>query len=75
MTGLGLPYDYDGIMHYGAYFFAKDRTKPVITKLRNTGGQLGQRNGFSATDLEQLNTLYDCKSKLFDLLLQGMYNH
>lgn len=64
MTSLGLPYDYDGVMHYGAYAFAKDRSKPTIIKLKNTGGPIGQRNGFSATDLAQLNLLYDCKSKL-----------
>ena len=57
-------------MHYGAYAFAKNRSRPTIIKLKNTGGPIGQRNGFSATDLKQLNTLYDCKSKFF--ILFGM---
>ena len=57
-------------MHYGAYAFAKNKSRPTIVKLKNTGGPIGQRSGFSATDLKQLNTLYDCKSKLF--ILFGM---
>ncbi|XP_065065868.1 zinc metalloproteinase nas-4-like [Rhopilema esculentum] len=62
VTSLGLPYDYDGVMHYGAKAFAIDRRFPTIVKLRNTGGQIGQRRGFSLTDIAQLNTLYDCES-------------
>jgi len=62
VTGLGLPYDYDGVMHYGAYAFAKDRSIPTIVKIGNTGGPIGQRKGFSKTDLEQINILYDCKT-------------
>ena len=62
VTGLGLPYDYDGVMHYGAYAFAKNRSKPTIVKVKNTGGPIGQRKGFSSTDLKQINLLYDCQS-------------
>eukprot|EP00794_Sanderia_malayensis_P018883 gene18883-20784_t len=62
VSGLGLPYDYDGLMHYGPYAFAKDRSKPTIIKLKNTGGSIGQRIGLSKTDIEQLNTQYDCKT-------------
>ena len=51
-------------MHYGAYTFAKNKDLPVIEKLKKTGGQLGNKNGFSDTDVKQLNLLYDCKSKL-----------
>ena len=70
VTGLGLPYDYDGLMHYGAYAFAKDRSKPTIVKIKNTGGSIGQRKGFSATDLKQINLLYDCQSKyVFDFII------
>ena len=67
VTGLGLPYDYDGVMHYGAYAFAIDRSKPTIVKLKNTGGHIGQRKGFSSTDLKQINILYDCKSTYLPL--------
>lgn len=63
MTTLGLPYDYDGVMHYGAYAFAIDRKKPTIIKKTNLGGKIGQRTGFSNIDLAQLNTLYNCERK------------
>ena len=71
VTGLGLPYDYDGLMHYGAYAFARDKTMPTIVKLKNTGGPIGQRKGFSRTDLEQINLLYDCKSKPLCVCFNG----
>ena len=64
-TTLGLPYDYDGIMHYGPRAFAINRRKPTIVKLKNTGGPIGQRKGFSHTDLAQLNALYNCERKYF----------
>ena len=48
-------------MHYGPKAFAIDRRKPTIVKLRNTGGPIGQRKGFSHTDLAQLNALYNCE--------------
>ena len=70
VTGLGLPYDYDGLMHYGAYAFAKNRSEPTIVKIKNTGGSIGQRKGFSSTDLKQINLLYDCQSKyVFDFII------
>ena len=62
MTTLGLPYDYDGVMHYGAYAFTKNFRSPTIIKL-GKGGRIGQRRGFSKTDLLQINALYDCKSE------------
>ena len=62
VTSLGLPYDYDGVMHYGEKAFAINRNFPTIVKLKRTGGKIGQRKGFSLTDIAQLNTLYDCES-------------
>ena len=52
-------------MHYGPYAFAKDRSKPTIVKIKDTGGHIGQLRGFSETDLKQINLLYDCQSMYF----------
>ena len=61
VSGLGMPYDYDGIMHYGATAFSKNG-QPTIVRL-NGAGPLGQRNGLSQIDAKQLNILYGCKGK------------
>jgi len=51
-------------MHYGAYAFSRNR-RPTISvkpagKLKGDC-KLGQRNGFSDTDLYKINKLYQCK--------------
>ncbi|XP_065574210.1 zinc metalloproteinase nas-15-like isoform X2 [Artemia franciscana] len=52
-------YDTGSIMHYDAYAFARDRSKPTIVPKKDTE-KLGQRNGFSKIDLLKLNKLYKC---------------
>ncbi|XP_022251606.1 zinc metalloproteinase nas-13-like [Limulus polyphemus] len=56
---LGEPYDYASVMHYGEYAFSKSRSQPTIKPLR-PGVQIGQRNGFSNTDIRKINKLYKC---------------
>lgn len=41
----GTEYDYRSIMHYGAYFFAVDKSIPTITPLNAPESAMGQRNG------------------------------
>ncbi|KAK3875369.1 hypothetical protein Pcinc_019751 [Petrolisthes cinctipes] len=60
-TDLGLAYDYDSVMHYGAYDFARDRSRPTITP-RRSGVTIGQRRGLSQLDARGLNLLYRCPS-------------
>jgi len=54
----GLEYDVKSVMHYHAFSFAKDRTKPTIELLDGSTSGLGQRNGFSPLDIEGINMLY-----------------
>lgn len=54
-TNYGL-YDYDSIMHYGKKAFAIDTNINTITPIQNV--QIGQRNGFSAKDINVVNYLY-----------------
>jgi len=59
---LGTPYDYSSIMHYSAYIFAVDDSKPSITpkaKLAH-GVQLGQRERLSTQDVKRIQLLYQC---------------
>merc|ERR1712036_7870 len=57
---LGEPYDKQSVMHYGRYAFAINRRIPVITSKSNPNEDLGQRNGFSRIDLNQVRKHYSC---------------
>ncbi|GBN13265.1 Zinc metalloproteinase nas-15 [Araneus ventricosus] len=54
-------YDYSSIMHYGTYDFTKYRNRPTILPLQRNV-MIGQRSGFSQTDLRKINKLYQCGS-------------
>jgi len=56
----GIPYDFDSLMHYGAYDFAINRNIPVI-KPRDSSisiSRLGQRDKLSPYDIMQVNIRY-----------------
>lgn len=53
----GVKYDFDSIMHYGAYDFAKNRNEPVITP--KTNDQItGQRTHLTKQDLMHIFKVY-----------------
>ncbi|XP_004530383.1 high choriolytic enzyme 1 [Ceratitis capitata] len=56
----GVPYDYGSVMHYSANAFSRNG-RPTIVAVQPGGGQkMGQREGFSAYDIEKLNKMYQC---------------
>ncbi|KAI8130492.1 hypothetical protein FF38_11865 [Lucilia cuprina] len=56
----GVPYDYGSVMHYSANAFSTNG-RPTIIPTQNMGNiKMGQRDGFSASDVEKLNKMYDC---------------
>ena len=59
---LGAMYDFQSLMHYGSHAFSKNG-KRTIKAIKQPSLQFGQRKGFSETDIQQLNALYDCKSE------------
>ena len=59
---LGTEYDYKSVMHYGRDYFSRNG-RPTLTPTRSGVGFIGQRYGFSSTDIERVNLLYDCKGK------------
>lgn len=61
-------YDTESIMHYGKNSFSIGYGKPTIHAIGDPNKQLGQRNGFSKTDIAQINALYDCSGKTYCLL-------
>ncbi|GFQ78762.1 zinc metalloproteinase nas-13, partial [Trichonephila clavata] len=54
-----ITYDYNSVMHYGSFSFAKDRSVPSITPLQENI-TIGQRDGFSQFDLDKIHHLYKC---------------
>ncbi|CAL4065943.1 unnamed protein product, partial [Meganyctiphanes norvegica] len=62
-TSLGLAYDYNSLMHYRSHQFAMDSSRPTIIP-KDPDAVIGNRKDFSELDLEGLNKLYDCSSKL-----------
>ncbi|KAL8173175.1 UNVERIFIED_CONTAM: hypothetical protein K2H54_041574 [Gekko kuhli] len=65
LTDFNTPYDYESIMHYGPFSFAKNKSLPTVTaNIPEFNGVIGQRLDFSSTDLKRLNRMYDCTSPL-----------
>ncbi len=56
----GEGYDFDSVMHYGNWDFSVNN-QMTIEAISNRNKILGQRDGFSQTDVKQLNKVYKCK--------------
>lgn len=51
-------YDYGSVMHYASTAFSKNGKPTIEPKKR--GVEIGQRAGFSETDIYKINKLYKC---------------
>lgn len=66
VNSLGLPYDYDSIMHYARNTFSKGTYLDTIFPVEIEGRkrpEIGQRLRLSEGDIAQANLLYKCPSK------------
>ncbi|XP_012283189.1 bone morphogenetic protein 1 [Orussus abietinus] len=64
VNSLGLPYDYDSIMHYAKNTFSKGTYLDTILPMESDGKkrpEIGQRIKLSPGDIAQTNLLYKCK--------------
>lgn len=71
VNSLGLPYDYDSIMHYAKNTFSKGTYLDTILPMESHGKkrpEIGQRIRLSEGDIAQTNLLYKCHSKLFIII-------
>eukprot|EP00096_Caligus_rogercresseyi_P012112 TRINITY_DN4988_c0_g2_i1.p1 TRINITY_DN4988_c0_g2~~TRINITY_DN4988_c0_g2_i1.p1 ORF type:complete len:245 (+),score=59.00 TRINITY_DN4988_c0_g2_i1:729-1463(+) len=59
---LGIPYDYDSVMHYGEYEFSMNNKKTLSPKMIKDAPNksIGQRQGLSMGDLLKINLAYSC---------------
>jgi len=58
-NNLGTPYDYNSIMHYHAYAFSTDPSKPAMTATDGCS-LFGNEIQFSRVDVLRVNLLYKC---------------
>jgi Astacin (Peptidase family M12A) len=56
VTDFGTTYDYESLMHYSGKAFSKNGQDTMVATKPTQ--RLGQRNGFTDTDLEKLNKMY-----------------
>ncbi|XP_029988035.1 meprin A subunit beta-like isoform X1 [Sphaeramia orbicularis] len=63
-SALGVPYDYMSVMHYGKMYFTTGSGPTIVTKDPHFSDVIGQRIGFSASDLTKLNRLYNCTTSV-----------
>lgn len=60
VDSLGTPYDYHSMMHYNWNAFGKNQQMTIKTADPRYQYEIGQDEGFSQTDIIQLNRLYNC---------------
>ncbi|CAB0002182.1 unnamed protein product [Nesidiocoris tenuis] len=56
--GLGINYDYGSVMHYSEYAFSSNQMPTIVAK--KSGVRMGQRSGFSPSDIKKIRRLYKC---------------
>ncbi|XP_043990309.1 meprin A subunit beta [Gambusia affinis] len=59
-SSLGVPYDYNSMMHYSKGAFQNGSESTIVTKIPAFSDVIGQRMEFSDSDLLKLNRLYKC---------------
>lgn len=59
-NNMDIPYNYGSVLHYSLNAFAKSNDQKTLTPLKETNATIGQREGFSATDIEKINKMYKC---------------
>jgi len=60
-TSRNFDYDYKSIMHYGAYFFSKNKRGKAATIIpKDPSATIGQRVMLSRMDCMKINSLYQC---------------
>ena len=62
IDSMNSPYDYESVMHYGKTAFGSGKIT-IQTKDASKQNVIGNRQGFSQEDVNQMNALYKCTGK------------
>ncbi|XP_055636106.1 zinc metalloproteinase nas-14-like [Toxorhynchites rutilus septentrionalis] len=60
MDTFGLPYDYESLMHYPSFAFARPGSTVTMLSRQNRSSEFGQTKGASFWDLEKVKQMYEC---------------
>ncbi|XP_065173105.1 zinc metalloproteinase nas-8-like [Atheta coriaria] len=61
ISGYGVPYDFNSVMHYSEKAFSKNGQATIIARRKPDGViKMGQRAGFSKGDVMKLRRMYQC---------------
>ena len=60
-TTLGIPYDYQSVMHYPVNAFAINNMLPTMVP-KTKGAKIGQKDNLSDLDIVRIMKAYKCKS-------------
>jgi len=60
ITSHGTPYDYSSVMHYPGKAFSANGGYTIRTRDSSKQRLIGQRTGFSRTDIDQIRRMYKC---------------
>ncbi|XP_076805658.1 uncharacterized protein LOC143449371 [Clavelina lepadiformis] len=63
IDSLGSAYDTSSLMHYSGYAFSSNNLPTILDKSTNKPVR-SQRKKFANTDVEQINALYECRTKV-----------
>lgn len=66
---MGIPYDFDSVMHYRNNSFSRDKKRRPTILARNPSIRvlMGQRVRVSPSDIAKLNRLYRCDRTLYNM--------
>ncbi|CAB3363304.1 Hypothetical predicted protein [Cloeon dipterum] len=60
-TAFGVAYDFGSVLHYSEISFSVNGLPTIETK--PAGIPIGQRDGFSQSDIDKINIMYNCAAK------------